>query len=131
MKNKCDIMIEDDYVLVRPKPGMVLDDRLSIEILSALYSMKEYTHEKDADLWDFRECRTTLNFDGVSHVVEFMKQNYDTKWSHKRTAFVLDADVQYGLTRMYQTLVDELSIDVRLFRDFDEAVSWLKAQGQA
>lgn len=131
MADGFEIRVEDAYVLVRFKPDIVLDDDLTIEILSNLYSMKEYTREKSADLWDFRVCQTTLNFDGVSRVVEFIRQHYDARWSHKRSAFVVDADVQYGLTRMYQTLIDELSIEIELFRDFDEAVAWIKAKTPA
>ncbi len=59
-----------------------------------------------------------------------VRANYSTKWSHERTAVVVDAAVQFGLTRIYQELVSELPIAFHIFRDFEDAVRWLMREGR-
>ena len=42
-----------------------------------------------------------------------------------RCAIVVASEVIYGLVRMYDAYLQTDTIDVRPFRDFDEAVAWL------
>jgi hypothetical protein len=42
-----------------------------------------------------------------------------------RVAIVAASDVQYGLARMYQAFRSESPLDLRVFREMDEARAWL------
>jgi hypothetical protein len=42
-----------------------------------------------------------------------------------RLAIVADRDAQYGMSRMYEALVDGSNYSVAVFRDLDDAVAWL------
>ena len=41
-------------------------------------------------------------------------------------ALVVASDLQHGMARMYMALTDLSHPNTRLFREFDEALSWLK-----
>ncbi len=44
-----------------------------------------------------------------------------------RLAIVVDADVTYGLSRVYEARTAELDFDIGIFRDRgDEAIKWLR-----
>jgi hypothetical protein len=42
-----------------------------------------------------------------------------------RSAIVAPSDRAYGMSRMFEVFAEESSIDVRVFRDFDEAKRWV------
>jgi hypothetical protein len=42
-----------------------------------------------------------------------------------RVAIVATTDVHYGLSRMYQAFRSESPLDLRVFRDIDQARAWL------
>lgn len=42
-----------------------------------------------------------------------------------RVAIVATSDVQYGLARMYQAFRSESPLDLRVFREMEEARAWL------
>lgn len=46
-------------------------------------------------------------------------------------ALVVNSDVGYGMARMYMALTEERHPNTQVFRDYDEAVSWLKSQPEA
>ena len=48
-----------------------------------------------------------------------------------RLAFVVDADVTYGLSRVYEARTAELNFDVGIFRDRDEAIKWLRQESDS
>ena len=43
-------------------------------------------------------------------------------------ALVVNSDVGYGMCRMYMALTEARHPNTQVFRDYDEAVSWLKSQ---
>jgi hypothetical protein len=44
-------------------------------------------------------------------------------------AFVTGRDPDFGLARMYEMLSEQPSTEVRVFRDYDEAVAWARSDG--
>lgn len=46
-------------------------------------------------------------------------------------ALVVSLDVGYGMARMYMALTEAGHPNTQVFRDYDEAVSWLKSQPEA
>lgn len=46
-------------------------------------------------------------------------------------ALVVSSDVGYGMARMYMALTEARHPNTQVFRDYDEAVAWLKSQPEA
>ena len=81
------------------------------------------------DFWDFRGCRPSPDFgyDAMSRVVEYITSNFGGTWSNK-TALLVDDSTQYGLSRMFQTLVDGYPTQVGIFLNEDEARDWISRE---
>ncbi len=45
-----------------------------------------------------------------------------------RLALVVDSDVAYGMSRVYEARTAELGFDIGIFRDRDEAIKWLRQE---
>ena len=48
-----------------------------------------------------------------------------------RLAIVVDSDVAYGMSRVYEAWTAELNVDIRIFRDRDEAIKWLRQESDS
>jgi len=76
-------------------------------------------------LMDLRRVETfDLTADGLRDVASiFVRLERDP--DQARVAIVVEADVGFGIARMYQAFRDESAVPLRVFRDLDEACSWL------
>ncbi len=119
------ISVEDKWVMIRARHGLVIGADLLISTLEKLHSMKAYRIEKAASLWDFRGCRSDLDFEKMSAVKTFIEVNYDRGWAHRLTAFVVDHDLLYGLARMYEMIAEKIPTTIRIFKDMEQAENWL------
>ncbi len=48
-----------------------------------------------------------------------------------RLALLVDADLVYGLSRVYEARTAELDFDIGIFRDRDEAIKWLRQESHS
>lgn len=80
-------------------------------------------------LADFREVEVTQDGAGVRRLAAGA-QRFDDFMRGGRMAVVATQQASFGLARMYASLVDALPIEVRVFRDYDEARAWVLT-GQA
>jgi hypothetical protein len=48
-----------------------------------------------------------------------------------RYAILVTSDVAFGIARMYGAFVEDGLLDLRVFRDADEAMAWLRAERRA
>ncbi len=77
--------------------------------------------------------RVLSDLRGVEHIdlteIGFRKalHNQDRIRADK-AAIVAPVDLTFGLSRIYETLATELANEVRVFRDWHEALHWLGAQ---
>ena len=74
-------------------------------------------------LWDLRDARVGLDAPEVREIAQFVLQNQPTA-PPPRVAFVTDRDVDFGLARMFEGFRENPATTVRVFRNFDEALSW-------
>jgi hypothetical protein len=79
------------------------------------------------DLWDFRGARPSADFgyDAVNRVVEHIKSRHGLGLMSDKTALLVDDATQYGLSRMFQILVDGFPTQIGIFHDEAEARDWL------
>ena len=121
-----EIIVEIDWVRIRVQAGSVVTNDLIITILKKLYSMEAYRSEKVAGLWDFRGCKSDLNYDKFQKIKYYITHHYDPSWSHTYTAIVADEDLIYGLSRMYEIVAEDVPTNKKIFRNIEDAQNWLK-----
>jgi hypothetical protein len=86
-----------------------------------------YSFRGRHDLWDFRGCHPGPDFgyDAMSRVVEHIEIKYGGEdWSVK-TALLVDDTIQYGLSRMFQILVDGYLTRINIFQNEADARHWI------
>jgi len=89
---------------------------------NAVYEVKGRYH-----LWDFRGCHPSPDFgyDAMHRVVEHIENRPGAAdWSDK-TALLVDESIQYGLSRMFQILVDGYPTQVGIFKEEEAARLWI------
>jgi len=76
-------------------------------------------------VWDLRTAQLDIKGTDVQEIARFVLQRQPETPS-PRVAFVTGRDVDYGLARMFQVYRQHPSTQVRVFRDYEEAVSWAR-----
>ena len=75
-------------------------------------------------LVDIRELDfSDINSDFLKRLIALEKKN--TKRVHTRVAYIADTEVNFGMTRMYQQLSDDIPKTSKVFRDYSEGEKWL------
>lgn len=74
-------------------------------------------------LADLSNAVIDMDFDDMSRLVGYMRSSGSA--STGRWAFVVGSALNLGMSRMFQTMSDDLQSDLRFFLDRDEAVRWL------
>ncbi|MEJ2660708.1 MAG: hypothetical protein P8Z73_08300 [Desulfobacteraceae bacterium] len=99
------------------------------EIIAAIDHENEiYAIEGRHDLWDFRGCRITpgFGFDGMNRVVDRIKGKYGRANENNKTALLVDdGSTPYGLSRMFQLLMDGYPTQIGIFKDEAAATQWI------
>jgi hypothetical protein len=77
-------------------------------------------------LWDLREAVTTdMSSDDVRKVAQMVKGRRPSGVS-LRVALVVSRDADFGVARMFEAQLDPASHgDLQVFRDIDEATTWV------
>ena len=85
-----------------------------------------------AAVWDFREAQFDISSMDVRELAQFVLQNQPSP-PPSRIAFVTRRDVDFGMARMFEVFRETPPTEFRVFRDYDEALSWarLAASGAA
>lgn len=98
---------------------------LLMKKLGEIYSLPGFKADMHA-LWDLREADlSAFTTAEVHRVKDYVKKRWGKK-GVSRAALVVEGDMDYGLSRMYEMLMEsETSSEVRVFRDFDEALQWV------
>lgn len=78
-------------------------------------------------LWDLRGADFfSVTSAEVQSLIEMVKEQWG-KGGTNRAALVVTKEVGYGLSRMYEIIMSGVSSsNVRVFREYDEAVKWLE-----
>jgi hypothetical protein len=77
-------------------------------------------------VWDFRLARFDIRPAEVRELARFVVGRAPSK-RPPRVAFVTGRDPDFGLARMYEMLTEQPTTEVRVFRDYDEAVAWARS----
>jgi hypothetical protein len=100
------------------------------DIMAAINHENElYAIEGRHDLWDFRGCsvRPDFGFDGMNRIVDLIKIKYGRANKDNRTALLVDdGSTQFGLSRMFQLLMDGYPTQIGIFKDEATAAQWIR-----
>ncbi len=115
----------EQNLIVTTASGTLTDD----DVLGLKARLVQDKHFKPGmrELSDIRNIdRLDVTPAGVRAMVKQDRDDAVIVSSH-RLAIVLSDDVAFGMARMYQMLTESTMDDVGVFRDIEEAKSWLKS----
>jgi hypothetical protein len=97
-----------------------------LEALRGVYSSPEFEPDTNV-LWDVRDASVlSMSSSDVQEVSELVAKHWGTGGT-SRAALVVSKDFEFGLMKMYQVYLESrISTEVRVFRDIDEALEWVK-----
>ncbi len=104
-----------------------------VTVSDILAELKQVYSKPDFDstlnvLWDLRQARlvSTSSME-VDELSRFVADHWG-KPGGSRGALVVSRDFEFGLTRMYEVFLESKTPnDVTVFRDYDEALEWIKS----
>jgi hypothetical protein len=77
-------------------------------------------------VFDFRSAQLDVRATEVREIARFILERQPATPPPK-IALVTSREVDFGLARMYEVLRQHPATEVRVFRDYEEAVSWARA----
>jgi len=89
------------------------------------YTKDGYTR---LELFDFSNgTGQSFTSEQIEQVLEMGKANLDMRPADGKTALVVSKDIDYGLSRVFQTLseIEGITWEVEVFRSMNEAYEWL------
>ncbi|MFW9845748.1 MAG: hypothetical protein ACFFD6_03285 [Candidatus Thorarchaeota archaeon] len=109
-------------LIVTLQKGTIIYPDLLIEAIDSRYSIDE-TCQRNS-VWDFRGCPPIEDFgyDAMKRVFNYIENHPAAEWD-LRQAILVDAGVQYDLSRMYQIIANS-STDIAIFINHAEAMKW-------
>jgi len=95
------------------------------EVAEAIGSIRrEPTYRVDAPrLYDVREVEDSIDTSALRSLAH--RKEFIGSVDGARSAIVVSRDITFGIARMYQTWMEGQPVEVRVFRDVDEARAWL------
>ena len=92
--------------------------------LSKLYSSSKFDPRLNV-LWDFRRADlSSFLFSDVVRVRDHIEKNL-SKPKPSKAALVVDSQLDFTLTTMFETLIKGPEVSSKVFLDIDDAVKWL------
>lgn len=114
---------------ILPERGLVIETFEGRVTMTALVPFFQSLYADPAwdpgfdGLADFSAATIDMDFDEMSRLVGYMKSSGTA--SRGRWAFVVGSALNLGMSRMFQTLSDDLQSDLRFFLDREDALRWL------
>lgn len=81
------------------------------------------------ELNDYRGIELELDARDVQTLADMNRDLY-REMTDIRFAVVVDSDLGYGMSRMFEVYLDD-SVEFRVFRDYAEAAAWVKEAADA
>ena len=95
--------------------------------LGNVYSSKDVPVHANV-FWDLTEADVSkITRDEIRQLATFVKSAWKTQPGLK-AAFVVDSELAFGMTRMYEQLLNLFDQDnIKIFKSSDEAWDWMRA----
>ena len=105
----------------------VIDVRELTEYLKEMYTSSDFYSGMNV-LWDLQEADfSSISNEDVRSLMEYVGKQWG-KGGKSKAALVVSHDLDYGLSRMYQSMMEgATSSKIDIFRDINEAKEWIEA----
>lgn len=118
------IEIDTDKKLIHITASKNVDAFELKEILAEIINHEEWQPGFNI-LCDYREIeKFNVNFKDIVDLTDW-QISVDARLGNGRCAIVASRDLVYGMSRMWEILSAERSLKIGVFRNMDDAVSWL------
>lgn len=77
---------------------------------------------------DLRDINWESEQGDLRKIVQFIIRNKSRIGRH-RSAIVVSEERSFGMSRMFEVFSEQTPLKVRVFRDYDKALEWVKAGG--
>jgi hypothetical protein len=116
------------------------DQRLVVNTIQGRFSFDDYHTLMESILndphfmpgmhmfWDFT-VSTLVDFSGddLGAIKDYIHRNRKRRGKDYRVAFLVHKEVDFGLSRMYQMISEDLPVQMEVFKDRAQAEAWIKA----
>ena len=76
--------------------------------------------------WDFTESTLIdLSNDDFASIKSYIQKNVKRRGSGYRAVFLVSKEVDFGLSRMYQMISEDLPVEFEVFKNREEAMDWI------
>ena len=106
----------------------VIDISELTEYLKEIYNSSDFDPRMNV-FWDLQKADfSCISSENVTSFMEYVSKQWGTEGKSK-AALIVSYDLGYGMSRMYQTLMDgATSSKIAVFRDINEAKEWIGAE---
>ena len=95
-----------------------------LEALEAAVSVWEHREWKGKSIvWDFRTAHFEMTGDAVREFADFVTKHQPLS-RPPRVSLVVGNEFNFGMARMFEAFREDLSTEVRVFQDYQDAVAW-------
>ena len=116
-----DYFVENQGVYVVAVEGSVQVEPLAA-ILREAWANPKYRSKL---LWDLREASLAELTRAQLDQLALVSETENPHVARARSALLVAREVDYGVSRMFETVMDRLPVDVSVFRDYDAAMAWV------
>jgi len=117
------VIINSDYQISIWRPFGTINLKLLVDELSEFAKLEKHM-PKFNRFADLTECDFSLiKFEDIKQIYLMRKSVYNGPIV--RSVFFIKTDLQYGITRMYQTLMEDTSIIIDVFKTKKECADTL------
>lgn len=92
--------------------------------LAEFYKSPEYVPSMNA-LWDLKDADFSSVTPSEVHSLVGLVKNFWRQSGKRKAALIVTKNSDYGLSRMYEILLSEVTDNVMVFKDYDKAEKWL------
>ena len=111
---------ESGIVTLKVEGTIVLSQ--AIEVTEEMYRDPRF-QEPTRVLWDLRGGSFDWETSELLEFASFVERSRAV--GRGRAAVLAPSDLEFGLSRIYQAYSEDSPVEVRVWRDYDEAWSWL------
>ena len=95
-----------------------------LEALEAAVSVWEHREWKGKSIvWDFRIAQFEMTGDSVREFADFVTKHQPLS-RPPRVALIVANEMTFGMARMFEAFREDLSTEVRVFQEYQDAVAW-------
>ena len=120
-KHRLKISNLENYILVEPPEG--LDFLEILKGIAELFTSSAYREKND--IWVFKMGHVNLLYSDLHEIRKFSQEHYPKSATARKTAIVVEANLQRNLTTEYSQIATGLPREIRIFSNLKSAEAWI------